>query len=265
MAVKKSLGQHFLSDPRILARIADAAGDVGEATVLEVGPGRGTLTAELATRARRLVVIEKDRDLIPALRRRFPDVIVAEGDALALDWHALVDGAERWVVVGNIPYNITSPLIEKALEPPRPERIVFLVQREVGDRLAAAPGGAEYGALSVGVQCAADVERLFTVPAGAFRPPPKVESALVRLVPRAHPLVSDPDVRPFRRFVVGLFSFRRKQLRRGLRNLTGGSIETVEQVLHTAGLEPTVRPQELSPEQFVRLFRAVIDDRDSRG
>jgi 16S rRNA (adenine1518-N6/adenine1519-N6)-dimethyltransferase len=168
------------------------------------------------------------------------------------------------VVVGNIPYNITSPLIEKALEPPRPARVVFLVQREVADRLAASPGGAEYGALSVGVQCAAEVERLFTVPAGAFRPPPKVESAVVRLVPRDRPLVPDADVPAFRRFVVGLFGFRRKQLRRGLRNLTGAPPEAVEEVLHEVGLAPSVRPQELSPGDFVRLFRAVIDDRVAR-
>ncbi|MGH7658847.1 MAG: 16S rRNA (adenine(1518)-N(6)/adenine(1519)-N(6))-dimethyltransferase RsmA, partial [Gemmatimonadales bacterium] len=233
--MKKSLGQHFLSDPRILSRIADALGDVADATVLEIGPGRGTLTTFLVERAGRVIAIEKDRDLLPALRRGFPAVAVAEGDAVNLDWHALV-GDGRWCVAGNIPYNITSPLLEKALTPPRPERIVFLVQKEVADRLVADPGGGDYGAFSVGVQAAATVELLFGVPSGAFRPPPKVESAVVRLTPRDNPLIPDTDVRSFRRFVVGLFSFRRKMLRRGLRGLAGGDGETTEMILGRVGI-----------------------------
>ncbi|MCU0621402.1 MAG: 16S rRNA (adenine(1518)-N(6)/adenine(1519)-N(6))-dimethyltransferase, partial [Gemmatimonadales bacterium] len=140
---RRRFGQHFLSDPRLLGRIADAVGAGPEDTVLEIGPGPGGLTAALLERAGRVVAIEKDRDLVASLRQRYPRAEIVEGDALALDWHALVGPGA--LVCGNIPYNITSPLIDRALLPPRPPRIVFLVQREVADRLAAGPGGADYG------------------------------------------------------------------------------------------------------------------------
>ncbi len=255
MIPKKRLGQHFLRDPGILRRIADALEIAAGDTVLEIGPGPGGLTAELAGRTARLFAIEKDRDLIPALRAKFPTLILAEGDALELDWRGLT-GPGPLRVIGNIPYNITSPLLEQALLPPRPECIVFLVQKEVAERVAALPGGADYGALSVGVQAVAKVERVFSVPAGAFRPPPKVDSAVLRLRPLAEPLVADAEVLPFRRFVVGLFGFRRKQLLRGLRELTGGSAEVAAGWLRAAGVEATTRPQELSPAEFFRLFSA---------
>jgi 16S rRNA (adenine1518-N6/adenine1519-N6)-dimethyltransferase len=253
---KRRLGQHFLSDPGTLRRIAGALEIAPGDTVLEIGPGPGGLTAELAARATRLVAIEKDADLVPALRTKFPRLELVSGDALAIDWHALV-GTGPFRVIGNIPYNITSPLLERALEPPRPACIVYLVQKEVALRLAARPGTAEYGALSVGVQAAAMVERLFTVGAGAFRPRPRVDSALIRLRPLLRPLVADAEVSPFRRFVVGLFGFRRKQLARGLRELTGASGETAAQWLAAAEIEPALRPESLSPERFLRLFRVV--------
>jgi len=257
MMPKKSLGQHFLFDPRILARIVDALSPEAGETVLEIGPGRGTLTALLASRADQVTAIEKDRALVPLLRGRFPSVTVVEGDALDVDWHALV-ATSAFSIIGNIPYNITSPLIDRALLPPRPRRIVFLVQKEVAERVAAKPGGPEYGALSVGVQTVARVERLFTVPAGAFSPPPKVDSSLLRLTPLAEPLVSDPMVTEFRRMVVGLFGFRRKQLIRGVRELTGWSGLRAGECLARAQLGETKRPQEFSPAEFVRLF-AVMD------
>lgn len=256
MSPKKSLGQHFLHDPGILARIAELAEIQPGDTVLEIGPGPGGLTAELQKRTSRLIAIEKDRDLLPALRRRFPNLILAEGDALDLDWHGLT-GPAPVRIVGNIPYNITSPLLEKALTPPRPVSIVFLVQKEVAERVAAPPGGADYGALSVGVQAVAKVEKKFTVPAGAFRPPPKVDSAVLRLRPLAEPLVPDEQVLAFRRFTVGLFSFRRKQLIRCLRELTGAGPEQAAAWVAEAGLRETMRPQELGPRDFVRLFGVV--------
>ncbi|HEU5041878.1 MAG TPA: 16S rRNA (adenine(1518)-N(6)/adenine(1519)-N(6))-dimethyltransferase RsmA, partial [Gemmatimonadales bacterium] len=203
---KRRLGQHFLGDPRILGRIADALEAGPSDTVVEIGPGPGGLTAALAERAGRLVAIEKDPELVPALRALFPGATIVEGDALDLDWHALAGGP--FLAAGNIPYNITSPLLDKALEPPRPARIVFLVQKEVADRVTAEPGGSEYGALTVGVQAVARAERLFTVPAGAFQPRPKVDSAVLRLIPRERPIVSDVERPAFRRLVVGLFGFR---------------------------------------------------------
>ena len=258
---KKSLGQHFLSDPRILARIADALPASRGDKVLEIGPGRGGLTATLLARGFRLVAIERDRDLVPDLGRRFPDLELIEGDALAVDWPAAVHAATepRWFLIGNIPYNITSPLIDKALEArPGPESIVLLVQKEVAQRLEARPGTEEYGALSVGVQAAARVERLFTVPAGAFWPPPKVASAVVRLTPR------DPAHRPadparFRRLVVALFGGRRKQLIRAIRVALALDADLAGRLLAAAGLEPFRRAETVSVEEFGRLLAAVVD------
>jgi 16S rRNA (adenine1518-N6/adenine1519-N6)-dimethyltransferase len=255
---KRRLGQHFLTDPRLLGRIADAVGAGREDTVLEIGPGPGGLTAELAARAGRVVAIEKDRDLVPALRERFPTATIVEGDALELDWHALV--GERGLVAGNIPYNITSPLIDKALEPPPPRRIVFLVQKEVADRVTAAAGTPAYGALSVGVQAVTHAERLFTVPAGAFRPRPKVDSAVLRLTPLATPLVTAAERPAFRRLVVGLFGFRRKQLGRGLRQLTGWDADRVHALLARTGIGAEERPEVLAPPGFAALLRALVDE-----
>ena len=254
---KRRLGQHFLTDPRILQRIADALGATDADTVLEIGAGPGGLTEVLAARAGRLIAIEKDADLVPALRARVPDATVVEADALEADWHALA-GPDA-LVAGNIPYNITSPLIDKALAPPRPARIVFLVQKEVADRVGAAPGGEAYGALSVGVQAVARAERLFIVPAGAFYPRPKVDSAVLRLTPLAVPIVANEEVEPFRRLVVGLFGFRRKQLGRGLRQLTGWDAERVGAALALAGIDASARPETVSPAAFAALLRALVD------
>lgn len=260
MRPKKFLGQHFLHDPRILGRIAESlefrAGDA----VLEIGPGRGALTAELLARGAVVTAIEKDRDLLPDLVRRFPALRLAHGDAMDLDWSGVAGVAAGGLrVIGNIPYNITSPLIDKALTPPRPRQVVFLVQKEVADRVVSTPGGREYGALSVGVQVVARVERLFVVPSGAFQPPPKVDSAVIRLTPLPVPLVTDQELAGFRRLVTGLFSARRKQLQRGLRQLTAWPSEAVERRLAPLGIDGTRRPETLSPPEFVALYRALVD------
>jgi 16S rRNA (adenine1518-N6/adenine1519-N6)-dimethyltransferase len=254
---KRRLGQHFLTDPRLLGRIADALGAGPGDTVLEIGPGPGGLTAALVERAGRLVAIEKDADLVPALRERFPAATIVEGDALETDWPAVA--GPRYLVAGNIPYNITSPLIDKALDPPRPVRIVFLVQKEVADRVTALAGEPAYGALSVGVQSVAAAERLFIVPAGAFHPRPKVDSAVLRLTPLAEPLVDPAEQWSFRRLVVGLFGFRRKQLARGLRELTGWEPARVGEVLARIGVPPTSRPEVVAPGTFAALHRALVD------
>ncbi|HEV8613578.1 MAG TPA: 16S rRNA (adenine(1518)-N(6)/adenine(1519)-N(6))-dimethyltransferase RsmA [Gemmatimonadales bacterium] len=258
---KKRLGQHFLHHRAILERIADALDPAPGDLVLEIGPGQGALTEALARRGARVTAIEKDRELAPRVRERVPEARVRTGDALELDWRteagALPD--EPLLVAGNIPYNITSPLLAKALEPPRPARIVFLVQEEVAGRLTAPAGDPAYGALSVGIQAVARVERLFKVPAGAFHPRPKVDSAVVRLTPLAIPLVEDQDVLALRRLVVGLFGFRRKQLVRGLRELTRWPVERVAEVLGRAELAADARPETVPPAGFVRLLAALID------
>jgi 16S rRNA (adenine1518-N6/adenine1519-N6)-dimethyltransferase len=158
-------------------------------------------------------------------------------------------------VIGNIPYNITSPLIDKALTPPFPERIVFLVQDEVAQRAAAPPGSRTYGGLSVGVQGVCRVERLFAVAPGAFRPVPKVRSALLRLTPLAEPLVRADETLAFRRFVTACFGRRRKQLRNVVAGVTGRPAAEVARALLALGLDPAARPETLPPRDFVRLLR----------
>lgn len=258
---RKRFGQHFLQHRAILDRIVAALAPEPGDLVLEIGPGPGALTEALAAGGARVVAIEKDRDLVPLAQARVPGARIVEGDALTLDWR-VVAGArpeQPLLVTGNIPYNITSPLLDHALLPPRPGRIVFLVQKEVAERLAAPAGGKTYGALTVGVQAVARVEKLFTVPAGAFSPPPKVESAVVRIVPLAQPLVKDAEVGAFRRLVVGLFGFRRKQLVRGLRELTGWPAEQVTRVLERAGLPASARPETVEPPGFAALLPVLID------
>jgi 16S rRNA (adenine1518-N6/adenine1519-N6)-dimethyltransferase len=254
---KRRLGQHFLTDPRILGRIADALAPGAHDTVLEIGPGPGGLTAVLQARAGRLVAIEKDRELVPLLRERFPRLELIEADALDVDWHAVA--GPTFLLTGNIPYNITSPLVDKALAPPAPARVVFLVQKEVADRIIAAPNSPAYGALSIGVQAVARPERLFTVPSGAFRPPPKIDSAVLRLTPLVRPLVTDDERPAFRRLVVGLFGFRRKQLLRGLRELTGWEAGPLVELLHRLEVDETARPETLAPERFAWLLRGLVD------
>ncbi|HKV71858.1 MAG TPA: 16S rRNA (adenine(1518)-N(6)/adenine(1519)-N(6))-dimethyltransferase RsmA [Gemmatimonadales bacterium] len=264
MKPKKSLGQHFLSDAGILGRIADAVGISPGETVLEIGPGRGDLTRQLLHRGARVVAIEKDerlaRDLAGWGIGDSGLVAIVAGDALEADWHRLLpipnpeSPIPPFAVAGNIPYNITSPLLEKALTPPLPRVIVFLVQKEVADRIASPPGSRIYGALSVGIQAACRVEKLFTVKAGAFLPPPKVDSAVIRLTPLAQPLVPVEQAGAFRRFVVACFSQRRKQLRNVIAGVAGREPPVVEAALRDLGFDPTVRPERLAPADFARLL-----------
>ena len=268
----RRLGQHFLFDPAILDRIVQTLNPSSDDLVVEIGAGQGTLTRRLARQVGRVVTIEKDRVLAATLSKGEGDaalpsnVQVVQGDALALDWHSLVsDVADLasgapfpdFKVVGNIPYAITAPLIEKALQSPLPQVAVYLIQREVAERLAAEPGGKAFGALTVGVQVVADVERLFTVKPGSFSPPPAVDSAVVRLTPLAEPLVADSERLDFRRFVAAVFGQRRKQLSRALRTVTGASKLEIDTKLQQLGFDPSFRPEVLTPRQILRLFRSV--------
>lgn len=255
---RKSLGQHFLHDARALDRIVEALGLTGEETVIEIGPGRGALTERLVPLARRLVLVEYDRALAAMLRDRYaaaPTVEIVEADVLATDLGALAGGP--FVLVGNVPYYITTPILFHALKRPRPARAVYLVQREVADRIVAQPGSRDYGALSVNVQAVAVPELVAAVPARAFRPPPKVESAIVRIVPRATPVVLAEQEARFRTLVQQVFGMRRKQMRRIVRSLVPVDAAQADVLLLGAGIAPEARPETLAPEAFATLLRTV--------
>lgn len=253
---KKRLGQHFLTDPKLLGRIADALGATRDDTVIEIGPGRGALTEQLLARAGRVIAIELDRELAPRLAARWQDeprFTLVEGDVLAQDLGTLAGGP--YLLAGNVPYNITTPILFHAMRHPRPARAVYLVQREVAERVVAAPGSESYGALSVNLQALADAEMLFGVAARAFTPPPKVESAVIRVRPRATALLAPQEEEPFRILVQGAFGLRRKQMRRVLRTLRGWDAARADAALARAAIDPQARPETLAPEDFLRLLR----------
>ena len=254
---KKRFGQHFLSDRRLLGRIADAVQATSADTVIEIGPGRGALTEQLLERAGRVVAIEVDRVLAAMLRERWAAdsrLTVVEGDVLEQDLGALAGGP--YLLAGNVPYNITTPILFHAMRRPRPERAVYLVQKEVADRVVAGPDDEAYGALSVNVQALARAESLFGVPAKAFNPPPSVESAVLRITPLERSVIAPEEEEPFRVMVQGAFGLRRKQLRRVVRTLWSLDAAGADVVLAKAGLEPEARPETLSAEQFAALLRS---------
>ena len=260
MRAKKSLGQNFLVDPNIQRKIVEAVEPESAAAVVEIGPGHGALTDHLAGRVSRLVLVELDDDLAASLQARFAGsdrVTVVHRDVLEWDPEGVLgEGPVR--VVGNIPYNITSPILFRLLEwRPLPERIVLMVQREVADRLLAPAGDKEYGALTVGVRAAADVERLFQVGRGAFRPVPNVDSTVIRLVPR-EPLEPSSSDR-LRSLTRAAFGMRRKQLQKILRTAPeyGLPSEEAEAVLAEVGLRGEDRPEVVDPPAFIELAAAL--------
>jgi 16S rRNA (adenine1518-N6/adenine1519-N6)-dimethyltransferase len=255
--VRKSLGQHFLNDRNILGKIVDALELAGHETVIEIGPGRGSLTELLVPRARRLILIEYDRALAARLRETYAsnaNVRVIQADVLTVPLGEAA--ASAYSVVGNVPYYISTPIIFHALEQPRAERAVFLLQREVAERMAAPAGASEYGALSANVQAVARVEVLFRVAPGSFQPPPQVESAAVRVTPRTDPVISSADEEEFRAFVQAAFGMRRKQIRRVLREVAGLSVAHAVAALEDAGVDGDARPETLTPADFARLARS---------
>ncbi len=250
---KKSLGQNFLRDPHYLGKITDAAKIGLDDNVLEIGPGLGHLTVVLAQRARHVLAIEVDDRLIPLLRKEFEglrNVEVIHADALEYDYEAL-DG--RWKVVANLPYYISTPIIQKLIGH-RNKFISFtlMLQKEVAERIAALPGGKEYGYLSVLVQFYTLPRIEFKVPAGAFTPKPEVDSSVITLVVREHPAVAVIDERFFMRVVKAAFSQRRKTLRNALKQLEV-SKEKMHDVLDRTGIDLGRRAETLTVEEFGRL------------
>jgi 16S rRNA (adenine1518-N6/adenine1519-N6)-dimethyltransferase len=257
---KRRLGQNFLVDPNLQRKIIHAMEPDAGDTIVEIGPGRGALTHHLAGTGADIVAVELDHELAARLADHYRDhdrVTIRHGDILDFD-PALLGQPPALKVVGNIPYNITSPILFRLLAwRPEPERIVIMVQKEVADRLLASPGHKEYGALTVGVQAQAHVERLFTVGRQAFRPVPAVESAVILIRPR--PTTAPGTGEPLRSLTRAAFGMRRKQLQKILRTAPGYGLEPepAERVLTELGLRPQDRPETLDPETFVRLAAAL--------
>jgi 16S rRNA (adenine1518-N6/adenine1519-N6)-dimethyltransferase len=244
---RKRLGQHFLHDPAVLQRIVEAIAPAREDAVVEIGPGEGALTRPLLERLERLTAIELDRDLAASLRREFPPqrLSVVGADALDFDFSALPVGVR---VVGNLPYNISTPLLfHLARYADRVRDMHFLLQKEVVDRMVARPSTPDYGRLSVMLQVRFAMAKLFEVGPGAFRPPPKVDSALVRLVPL--PGKPDCDATQLERIVRGAFSARRKTLRNAL------PLKAEDYL--ALRLDPKLRPENLAPADYVRVARLL--------
>ena len=237
---RKRFGQHFLRDPAVLERIVRAIAPSRGDFIVEIGPGEGVLTRPLLEKAGRLEAIELDRDLAARLRAELPGVTVHAADALAFDFAGLPAGVR---VVGNLPYNISTPLLfHLARHAERVRDMHFMLQLEVVERMVARPATPAYGRLSVALQARFRMEKLFRVPPGAFWPPPKVESALVRLEPLAVMLKIDDAL------LRKAFSARRKQLRNALPDVDFAAL----------GIDARLRPENLSPEDYARLSMSSI-------
>lgn len=252
---RKRFGQNFLRDTGVIGRIVGAIGPRPDDRLVEIGPGQGALTEPLLDAAGRLEVIELDRDLIPGLRVQFfnyPGFVIHEGDALKYDFAELRGDGAPLRVVGNLPYNISTPLIIHLLGAGSAVADMhFMLQKEVVERMAAEPGGPDWGRLSVMAQYHCQVDQLFIVPPEAFVPRPAVDSAIVRLTPHVElPHVADDPALLFE-LVKQAFGQRRKTLRNNLKGRV--SAETLE----TIGIDPRRRPQTLSVEEFVRLANCV--------
>jgi len=256
ITLQHRLGQNFLIDQALRDAIADASGVGPDDEVLEVGAGVGTLTIALATRSRRVVGVEFDRALIPALREVLTghaNVEVVQADVLRFDLEAAFPRGNE-IVAGNIPYNLTGALIRKMLDrPPRPRRLSLVVQKEVAERWAATTS-ASLG--TVAVQVFAEARIVMSIPASSFTPPPKVDSALVILDVRPRPAIDVPDVVEFLRFVEEVFQFRRKQIGGTLARLNGLTASDVAARLQELGIEAARRPQTLILPEWERIYGA---------
>jgi len=252
--LRHGLGQNFLTDPALRDAIAESAGTAPDDEVLEVGAGVGTLTVALAVRCRRLVAVELDGRLVPALREVLEgheNVEVVRSDILRFNVRsAFPDGKE--LVAGNIPYNLTGALIRKLLDdPPRPRRLSLVVQKEVAERWTASSGAS---LATVAVQVFAEARIAFTIPAAAFTPVPRVDSALVLLEVREQPAVDVDDLRAFFRFVESVFQGRRKQLGGTLGRITGVGSTQAGARIRDAGIDPERRPQTLSLGEWAAIY-----------
>lgn len=250
---RKRFGQHFLRDSAVIENIVAAISPQSTDTIVEIGPGEGVLTAPLARTAGKLHIVELDRDLVTILQKKFAtqeSVTVHSGDALQFDFSSLGSDLR---VTGNLPYNISTPLLFHLIEHRRAIRDMhFMLQKEVVNRMAAEPGSKAYGRLTIMLGCFMNVQPLFDVPAEAFDPPPKVVSAVVRLWPRGDDAPHIADTRRLSQLVAEAFSQRRKTLRNALKN----SIS--ESALIDAGVDPGCRPEQVAIPDWVKLANTLV-------
>jgi 16S rRNA (adenine1518-N6/adenine1519-N6)-dimethyltransferase len=254
---KPKLGQNFLVDPAACVAIADALGDVSRETVIEIGPGAGAITGILAARAHRLIAIELDRELAAHLRVQFPTIEVIEDDILEVDLDALRTGSEKLRVVGNLPYYITSGILLHLFHSSDSvSRAVVMMQREVADRVIAAPGSRDYGLLSATAQLYAGIERILTLPPSAFMPPPEVHSTVLRLT--MHPRFAELGVNPdtFLPFLRQSFAQKRKTLGKNLR-AAGFAPASIAQSLEKAAIPASARAEEIDLKRMADLWKAL--------
>lgn len=266
-AFKKSLGQNFLIDQNILSKIVGAANLDSSQGALEIGPGIGALTEKLAEKAGKVVAIEIDQRLIPILGEvleTYPQVKVVHGDVLKLDLKALFEeefsSVSQVSVVANLPYYVTTPILMKLLEQRLPlKNIVVMIQKEVAERMAAVPGGKEYGSLSIAVQYYSEPELVCTVPHTVFIPQPNVDSAVIRLSIRENPPVQVEDEAFFFLVVQAAFAQRRKTISNNLKSrfFKEGGREELERLLAEAGIEPSRRAETLSLAEFAELSNVL--------
>lgn len=255
MKHKPKLGQNFLIDPAACATIAGALGDVSRETVIEIGPGAGAITQILAQRARRLIAIELDRSLAAHLQEQFPSIEVLQADILATDLTALRTADEKLRIVGNLPYYITSPILMHLFE--HSDAIataVVMMQREVANRVIAAPGSRDYGLLSATAQLYACVDRILELPPLAFMPPPEVHSTVLRLTMQPRFADLGIEANPFLAFLKQCFAQKRKTLGKNLR-AAGFSPNRITLALEQSGIPSTARAEEIDLPRMAALWK----------
>lgn len=268
LQLKKSLGQNFLTNKDILINIVTAAEVSQDDDVIEIGPGIGALTEQLAKRAHQVLAFEIDQRLIPVLKETlqpYPNVVIINQDILSADLTTTLnqhfDGKHQLKVVANLPYYITTPIMMHLLQVQLPFTcMVMMMQKEVVQRLTAASGTKAYGSLSVSVQTLTNAQIVFNVPRTVFFPQPNVDSAIVCLVPRQQPLVALDEQKQFSKFVKGCFAKRRKSLWNNLLNMYDKqptTKEKLQQVLTANDIDPQIRAERLDVNQFVKLYHAL--------
>ncbi len=253
---RKRFGQHFLHDQNILHKMVDYIAPQEGEHLVEIGPGQGALTQHLLPLASHLDIIEIDRDLVPLLEQQYadyPQLHIYNQDVLQFDWPSLVKDEKKLRVIGNLPYNISTPLLFRLFNHANIiQDMFFLLQKEVVDRLCANVGSSHYGRLSIMAQYYCHNEMLFTVGPEVFNPPPKVDSAYIHMQPREQPEVIATDIEQLRKVVTEAFSHRRKTLHNALKRV----IDSVE--LKKIGINPMLRPQEISVAEYVKISNLLV-------